>query len=161
MLKHLSKYNKKYFLSTGISNIKEIKQCVKILLSGKVKINNLYIMHCNSSYPTNFNELNLNNITTLQNNFNCNIGFSDHSIGVEGSIAAVALGAKVIEKHFTIDKNLSGPDQKISLIPSELKLMVSSIRNIEQSLVVIIKNQQNELKNKVHIRKSIVAKKYT
>ncbi len=159
LLKHLSKFKKKYFLSTGISTINEIRQCLKILLSGRVRLNDIYILHCNSSYPTKFNELNLNNITTLQNNFKCSIGFSDHSIGIEGSIAAVALGARVVEKHFTIDKSLSGPDQKISLTPSELKLMVASIRNIEKSLGSFKKiPTKNELKNKVHIRKSIVAK---
>ena len=160
LLNHLSKFKKKYFLSTGISNMKEINQCIKILISGKVNMNDIYILHCNSSYPTSFEDLNLNNIKTLQQKFNNNIGFSDHSIGVEGAIAAVALGAKVIEKHFTTDKKLSGPDQKISLTPSELKLMVSSIRNIEKSLGSFKKEPtKSELKNKLHIRKSIVAKK--
>ena len=115
-------------------------------------------MQCTSAYPTPFDEINLNVIATLRNRFKLNVGFSDHSLGVQASIAAVALGAKVIEKHFTLSKKLNGPDHRVSLNPKELKFMVKSIRIVEKTLGNKIKQiTKSEKKNIYIVRKSIVA----
>ena len=115
-------------------------------------------MQCTSAYPAPYNEINLNTIATLRNKFKLNIGFSDHSLGVQASVAAVALGAKVIEKHITLNKKLEGPDHRASLNPKEFKLMVDSIRIVEKTLGDKIKKiTKSEKKNIYIVRKSIVA----
>ncbi|MDE6357569.1 MAG: N-acetylneuraminate synthase family protein, partial [Eubacteriales bacterium] len=120
---------------------------------------NITVLHCNTDYPTAMEDVNLLAIKTMEKELNLPIGYSDHTDGIEVSISAVALGATVIEKHFTLDKNMEGPDHKASLEPTELKQMVSSIRNIEKALGNGIKEPSNsEKKNIVIARKSIVAK---
>ena len=159
-LKHLGSFNKKTFLSSGMSTISEIDLAVKTLLSSGLSKKKLVVLHCNSAYPTPYSDANLNAIKILFNRYKVATGFSDHTLGIEAPIAAVALGAKVIEKHFTISKKLKGPDHASSLEPKELNEMVKSIRNIENALG---KNKKfvtkSEKINKRYVRKSIVALK--
>ena len=159
-LNEISKFNKKVILSTGMSNINEIKTALDILTSKKVSLNQITVLHCNTEYPTCFSDVNLNAMINIKNTFNVNIGYSDHTLGIEVPIAATALGAKVIEKHFTLDRNMPGPDHAASLNPIELKSMVKSIRNIENALsgTGLKTPSNNELKNIIPARKSIVAK---
>jgi N,N'-diacetyllegionaminate synthase len=159
-LEVLGQFGKKIILSTGMSSIFEIKNAVKILITNGTKKNNITLMQCTSAYPAPYDEINLNTIATLRNIFKLNIGFSDHSLGIQASIAAVALGAKVIEKHLTLNKKLNGPDHRASLNPKEFKFMVQSIRIVEKTLGDKIKKiTKTEKKNISIIRKSIVAKK--
>lgn len=145
-------------LSTGMSNIKEIKKAIDVLK--KYKSKEISILHCNTEYPTPMKDVNLNVIGTLKKHFNLEVGYSDHTLGIEVSIAAVAMGAKIIEKHFTLDKNMIGPDHRASLNPNELKLMINSIRNIEKAFGSYEKKITNsEKKNRKIARKSIVASK--
>ena len=138
-LKRLSKINRKIILSTGMSNMIEIKQALKVLLSGKLKKKNISILHCNTDYPTPMKDVNLNAILSMKKDLKLNIGYSDHTIGTEVSIAAVCLGAKIIEKHITLNKLDKGPDHKSSLSINELKSLISAIRNIEKSFGSILK----------------------
>lgn len=157
-LEVLGKFRKKVILSTGMSSIFEIKKAIKTLTTNGTKKNNITLMQCTSAYPTPYDEINLNVMATLRNIFKLNIGFSDHSLGVYASIAAVALGAKVIEKHLTLSKNLKGPDHRTSLDPSEFKFMVQGIRIVEKALGDKAKKvTKSEKKNIYIVRKSIVA----
>jgi N,N'-diacetyllegionaminate synthase len=157
-LEVLGKFRKKIFLSTGMSNIYEIKKAIKTLRTNGTKKDNITLMQCTSAYPAPYNEINLNTIATLRNSLKLNIGFSDHSLGVHASIAAVALGAKVIEKHLTLNKKLKGPDHRASLNPKEFKLMVDGIRTVEKMLGSKTKSiTASEKKNINIVRKSIVA----
>jgi N,N'-diacetyllegionaminate synthase len=157
-LEALGKFGKKIILSTGMSNIYEIKKAIKTLIVNGTKKNNITLMQCTSAYPAPYDEINLNVIATLRNIFKLKIGFSDHSLGVQASIAAVALGAKFIEKHLTLSKKLKGPDHRASLDPSEFKFMVQSIRIVEKVLGSHIKQiTKSEKKNIYVVRKSIVA----
>jgi N,N'-diacetyllegionaminate synthase len=159
-LEVLGKLRKKIILSTGMSSISEIKKAIKTLSINGTKKKNITLMQCTSAYPAPYDEINLNTIATLKNIFKLNIGFSDHSLGIQASIAAVALGAKVIEKHLTLNKKLKGPDHRASLDPKEFKFMVQSIRIIEKTLGDKRKKiTKTEKKNISIIRKSIVAKK--
>ena len=140
-----------------MSNIKEITNAIKLLQS-KIKINKY--TYCISAYPTNIEDINLNAINVLKKKFKKNVGFSDHTIGIDGSIYAVWAGAKIIEKHFTLNKNLKGPDHKLSLSPNELKQMIKKIRKVEKILGDGKKHvRKSELPNIHIVRKSIVAKK--
>ena len=157
-LEVLGKFRKKIILSTGMSNISEIKKALKTLTINGTKKNNITLMQCTSAYPAPYDEINLNTIVTLRDIFKLNIGFSDHSLGVQASLAAVALGAKVIEKHITLSKKLKGPDHRASLDPKEFKFMVQGIRIVEKSLGSKIKKvTKSEKKNIYIVRKSIVA----
>ena len=157
-LEAVGKTKKKIILSTGMSNVDEIKKAIKTLITSGTKKNNIILMQCTSAYPAPYDEINLNTIATLKNLFKLNIGFSDHSVGVQASIAAVALGAKVIEKHLTLNKKLRGPDHRASLDPKEFKFMVKSIRIVEKTLGNKIKQvTKSEKKNIYIVRKSIVA----
>ncbi len=145
-------------LSTGMSFLGDIERAYNILLESGAS--SVKLLHCTSNYPCPMNEVNLNAMLTLKAAFKCEVGYSDHTLGIEVPIAAVALGATIIEKHFTLDKNMDGPDHKSSLDPEELKEMVQSIRNIEIALGNGIKcpnNSENETSKVVW--KSIVAKK--
>ena len=143
-----------------MTTIKEISQCLKILIKNGIKKKNISILHCTSDYPANYKDLNLNAIHLLKKIFKLNVGYSDHSKGIEAAIAAVSLGSKIIEKHFTINQNLPGPDHKASLNFREFKNMVSSIRNIEKSLGEEKKKISTaEIKNSKIVKKSIVASK--
>jgi N,N'-diacetyllegionaminate synthase len=157
-LEALGKFGKRIILSTGMSSISEIKKALKVLITNGAKKNSITLMQCTSAYPAPYEEINLNIIATLRNSFKLNIGFSDHSLGVQASIAAVALGAKVIEKHLTLSKKLIGPDHGASLDPKEFKFMVQSIRIVEKTLGNKIKKiTKSEKKNVYIVRKSIVA----
>jgi N,N'-diacetyllegionaminate synthase len=157
-LEALGKSGKKIILSTGMSSIYEIKKAIKTLIVNGTKKNNITLMQCTSAYPAPYDEINLNVIATLRNSFKLKIGFSDHSLGVQASIAATALGAKFIEKHLTLSKKLKGPDHRASLDPSEFKFMVQSIRIVEKVLGSHIKQiTKSEKKNIYIVRKSIVA----
>ena len=157
-LEVLGKFKKKVILSTGMSNINEIKKAIQTLVLNGTKKNNITLMQCTSAYPAPYDEINLNTIATLRNTFKLNIGFSDHSLGIQAGIAAVALGAKVIEKHITLSKKLKGPDHRASLNPQEFKFMAQSIRIVEKILGSKIKQiTKAEKKNIYVVRKSIVA----
>ena len=158
-LRHIGLLNKKIILSTGMANMEEIKEAMKVLTDSGTSKNNITILHANTMYPTPMVDVNLNAMLTIASVFGVSIGYSDHSLGIEVPIAAVAMGATVIEKHFTINNMLEGPDHKASLNPLELKKMVSSIRNIEIALGNGIKRPKNSEKPNIkHARKSIVAK---
>ena len=160
LLREIAKFKKPIILSTGMSNIDEIKEALNVLIRFGAKKEQITILHCNSEYPTPFNDVNLKAMLTIKEKFGTKIGYSDHTLGIEVSIAAVAMGASVIEKHFTISNELTGPDHKASLTPFELKKMVKAIRNIEISLGDGIKRVSlSEAKNKIVARKFIVAKK--
>ena len=153
-LKRIGQFHKPVIMSTGISTLEEIGAAMKVLKeNGAGKIT---LLHCTSEYPAPYEEVNLQAMQTLKNEFGCEVGYSDHTPGIEISLAAVALGATVIEKHFTLDKNMSGPDQKASIDISELRQLVKSIRNIESALGDGIKRVTvSEAKNKED-RKSVV-----
>lgn len=153
-LRFIKKKNKKVLLSTGASNTAEITEALKIL---KIK-KKVTIMHCNSAYPTPLNDINLNSLKFLQEKFNCNIGLSDHSLSIVAPSGAVAIGATVIEKHFTLSRKLQGPDHKSSLLPNEMSTMIKNIREMEKALGKKEKKiTKSEKKNRKIIRKSIVA----
>jgi N,N'-diacetyllegionaminate synthase len=159
-LKEISKRNRKVILSTGLSNLNEIKQALNVLSSNKLQRRNISILHCNTAYPTPLEDVNLKVLRKLKKIFNLPIGYSDHTLGIEVSLAAVSIGAKIIEKHFTLNKNFKGPDHKASLDVNELKVMIKSIRNIEKSFGSDEKKlTKSESKNIRYVRKFIVAKK--
>jgi sialic acid synthase SpsE len=138
----------------------EIEEALAVLINAGADKRNIIILHCNTEYPTPFSDVNLSAMKTIADRFGVEIGYSDHTRGIEVPIAAVALGAKVIEKHFTLDKNMEGPDHKASLEPSELKQMVQSIRNIEEAIGSGLKEPtSSEVKNIAIARKSIHAAK--
>ena len=133
-LKKIGSLKKKLILSTGMSTIEEIKKAINILISSGTKKKDITILHCSTQYPADKNNLNLLSIPLLKKKFKINVGYSDHSLGLQASLTAVALGAKIIEKHFTTNRQLSGPDQKASLSPNELMNFVKEIRNVEKIL---------------------------
>ena len=147
-------------ISTGMSTMNDIEQAVNVFLKAGHNQNNISIMHCNTEYPTEMKDVNLLAMKAIQIKFNTKVGYSDHTLGTEVPIAAVALGAKIIEKHFTLDRNLPGPDQLASLEPNELKFMVDSIKNIELAISGSGEKlpSESERKNIEIARKSIVAK---
>lgn len=159
-LRKAAKLFKKVIISTGMSTLLEIKHAVDVFEKEGVSKKNITILHCNTEYPTPFQDVNLLAMLHIQREFDTEIGYSDHTLGVEVPVAAVALGAKIIEKHFTLDKNLEGPDHAASLEPHELKNMVSAIRNIEMAIAGngIKEPSSSEIKNITIARKSIVAK---
>ena len=140
-----------------MSNMEEISAAISVLANNGISKEQLCILHCNTEYPTPFEDVNLKAMCSIQNHFNVEVGYSDHTLGIEVAVAAVALGAKVIEKHFTISRAMEGPDHAASLEPDELKEMVKSIRNIEKALSGngIKAPSPSELKNKTAARKSI------
>ena len=148
-------------LSTGMATIIEIKDAVKVLTDNGVNKDKITVLHCNTEYPTPMEDVNLRAMLHIQQEVGVAIGYSDHTLGIEVPIAAVALGATVIEKHFTLDKTLPGPDHKASLEPEELKAMVMAIRNIEKAVggSGLKEVSTSEAKNKPIARKSIVASK--
>ena len=157
-LRKLGALNKQIILSTGMADMGEIKDALGVLINSGTPLENITVLHCNSEYPTPFEDVNLRAMQTIGNAFGVAIGYSDHTPGIEVAIAAVALGAAVIEKHFTMDRDFPGPDHKASLEPDELKAMVQAIRNIEKALGDGIKKPSpSEYKNKPIVRKSIVA----
>jgi len=133
-LKAIAQTKKPVILSTGMANLDEIRAAIAVLITNGTKKEQLTVLHCNTEYPTPMYDVNLKAMLTIKKAFNVSIGYSDHTLGIEVPIAAVAMGATVIEKHFTLDRNLKGPDHKASLEPKELKDMVDAIRNIEKAI---------------------------
>lgn len=157
-LRKLGGLRKKLILSTGMSDLMEVKEAVDVLLAAGTTKERLTLLHCTTEYPTPFEDVNLRAMETLRAAFNVRVGYSDHTLGIETPIAAVALGAIVIEKHFTLNKTMAGPDHEASLAPEELTAMVNSIRNIERALGDGIKKcGPSEIKNRAIARKSLVA----
>jgi N,N'-diacetyllegionaminate synthase len=156
-LQAMSKAFPQIILSTGMANMQEIKEAMQILLNAETKKENITILHCNTEYPTPMQDVNLRAMNTIAKELDIAIGYSDHTLGIEVPIAAVALGATVIEKHFTLDRNMEGPDHRASLEPSELKAMVAAIRNIEQAISGsgVKEPSASESKNIAIARKSI------
>jgi N-acetylneuraminate synthase len=148
-------------LSTGMSTEEEIHEALNIFLNAGLSKDSITILHCNTEYPTPMKDVNLKAMLAIQERFGVSVGYSDHTLGIEVPIAAVAMGAKIIEKHFTLDRNLPGPDHLASLEPVELKAMVSAIRNIEKAISGSGKKEpsESERKNITIARKSIVAGK--
>ena len=159
LLRHVGRLNKQIILSTGMCELNEIAYAIEVLINSGTLKEKITILHCTSAYPAPMIDINLNAIQAMRKMFDISIGYSDHSLGTEVAIAAVALGASVIEKHFTIDRNLTGPDHKASLEPAELKSMIASIRKIEEAMGDGIKRvMSSEISNLVSARKSIVTK---
>ena len=157
-LRHIGSLDKKIVLSTGMSNLKEVGDALNILINAGTSKDNIIVLHANTMYPTPMEDVNLNAMLTMQKEFDVAVGYSDHTLGIEVDIAAVAMGASCIEKHFTLDKTMDGPDHKASLEPEELKSMVSAIRNIEKALGSSEKKPSpSETVNIDVARKSIVA----
>jgi len=159
-LKHIGSLGKRVILSTGMSDLKEVEDALSILIDAGTSKTNITVLHANTMYPTPMEDVNLNAMLTIQKEFDISVGYSDHTLGIEVDIAAVAMGATVIEKHFTLDKVMDGPDHKASLEPEELMIMVKGIRNIEKALGSSKKKPSpSESININIVRKSIVANK--
>jgi N,N'-diacetyllegionaminate synthase len=157
-LRYIGSLGKRVILSTGMSNLSEVGDALNILINAGTSKDNITVLHANTMYPTPMEDVNLNAMLTIQKEFSVSVGYSDHTLGIEVDIAAVAMGASVIEKHFTLDKSMEGPDHKASLEPSELKAMVDAIRNIEKALGSGEKKlSPSESENIKVVRKSIVA----
>lgn len=157
-LVEIAKTGKPVVMSTGMCELQEIDEAIKVLKTNGTS--DITLLHCNTQYPTPYKDVNLRAMETLRNRYKVKVGYSDHTKGIEVPIAAVALGAEVIEKHFTLDKNLPGPDHKASLEPKELAAMIFSIRNIEEALGSPNKTvSDSERENIAIARKSIVAAK--
>jgi len=157
-LRKTGAFKKRLILSTGMADLGEIEDALDVLTEFGTPIENITVLHCNTEYPTPFEDVNLRAMLTIGHAFGVAVGYSDHTPGIEVAVAAVAMGAAVLEKHFTLDRNLPGPDHKASLEPDELKAMVQAIRNIEKALGNGIKRPSpSEVKNKPIARKSLVA----
>ena len=148
----------KVILSTGMSDLGEVRDALDVLTASGTALDDITVLHCNTEYPTPFEDVNLRAMLSMAGDLGVRTGYSDHTVGIEVPIAAAALGAVVIEKHFTLDRNLPGPDHKASLEPKELKAMVRAIRNIEKAMGHGIKKPSpSEIKNIPVARRSIVA----
>jgi N,N'-diacetyllegionaminate synthase len=158
-LRHIGNFQKRVILSTGMSNLQEIGDAIKELEVAGTPKSQITVLHCTSAYPAPVTDVNLLAMRTIRENLDVAVGYSDHTLGTEVSIAAVALGASIIEKHFTLDRNLPGPDHKASLEPNELNFLVSQIRSIEKALGDGVKRPMpSEIENIDVARRSIVAK---
>ena len=159
-LRLIGQKNLPVILSTGMATLNEIGNALEVLQTAGTALAKIIVLHCNTEYPTLMEDVNLRAMFTIRNEFGVEVGYSDHTLGIEIPIAAAALGARVIEKHFTLDRNLPGPDHLASLEPNELLAMVKAIRNIEKAMGNGIKKPSaSEIKNIPIARKSIVAKK--
>ena len=159
-LRKIASFKKPVLLSTGMCTLGEVENALNVLIGGGLLMDEITVLHCNTEYPTPMKDANLRAIVTIRNAFNIKVGYSDHTVGIEAAIAAVSLGAHVIEKHITLDKMLPGPDHIASSEPEEFEAMVASIRRIEVALGDGIKKPSaSELKNIDIVRKSIVATK--
>jgi len=158
LLRHIGGLGKRVILSTGMSTMDEIESAISVLENSGTPRSKVTVLHCTTAYPAPMSDVNLSAMQSIKSALNVEIGYSDHTLGIEIPIAAVALGATVIEKHFTLDRNMPGPDHKASLEPAELKAMINAIRNIEQALGDGVKRlMPSEVENIVIARKSIVA----
>ena len=157
-LKEIAKLKKEIILSTGMSSIQEIRNALEILINSGINKKSITLLHCNTDYPTKFEDVNLSAMQNMRKLFNTKIGYSDHTLGIEVPIAATALGANIIEKHFTLDKKMKGPDHKASLEPHEFKEMVRCIKNISRAhgngKKILTRSEKKNIK---FVRKSIVA----
>ena len=157
-IRHIGEMGKPVIMSTGMATLDEVRVAMDILLEAGIAKDDITILHCNTEYPTPMEDVNLRAMLAIQDELGVKVGYSDHTIGIEIPVAAVALGATVIEKHFTLDRNYPGPDHAASLEPGELKAMVSAIRNIERAMGDGIKKPSpSEAKNLPIARRSIVA----
>lgn len=157
LLREVGKTGKEVIISSGMSTLDEVREALDILKEFGSK--RITVLHCNTEYPTPYEDVNLNAMVTMREKLNINVGYSDHTSGIEIPIAATALGASVIEKHFTLDKLMEGPDHKASLEPMELEKMIASIRIVEKAMGNGVKEpSDSESKNINIVRKSIVAK---
>tara|TARA_Y100001978_G_scaffold201066_1_gene218610 strand:+ start:582 stop:1604 length:1023 start_codon:yes stop_codon:yes gene_type:complete len=157
-LREIGLTNLPIILSTGMANLEEINNALNILTESGRDKNSITVLHCTSEYPAPYKNVNLKAMNTIKESCKVNVGYSDHTLGIEVSIAAVSLGASIIEKHITLNKSQSGPDHKASLDPKEFELMVKGIRIIEKSLGIETKKpSENEIANSLLVRKSIVA----
>ena len=157
-LRKIGRLRKRVILSTGMSDLNEIKQALDVLIASGTLKKNITVLHCTTEYPARYSDVNLSAMRAIRDTFKIDVGYSDHSPGIEVPIAAAALGASVIEKHFTLDKSMPGPDHKASLDPQELAAMIRAIRNIELCMGDGIKKASApEQRNKACVRKSIVA----
>lgn len=158
LIQHIGRLGKQVILSTGMAQMEEIEAAIGVLEVAGTPRSQIVVLHCTSAYPVPMSDVNLSAMRTIKEKFNVPVGYSDHTLGIEIPIAAVALGAVVIEKHFTLDRNLPGPDHKASLEPNELKSMIDGIRNIEEALGDGVKRAMpSEAPNLWVIRQSIVA----
>ena len=156
-LKHIASKNKPIIMSTGMANLSNVEKALDTIYSVNKTVE-IYLLHCTTNYPCPYDEVNLKAMLTLKEVFKLPVGYSDHTLGIEVPIAAVAIGAQIIEKHFTLDKNLLGPDHKASLEPIELKAMVNAIRNIEKALGDGIKKpNKSEKEIEGVVRKKLIA----
>lgn len=158
-LRKIASFGRDIVMSTGMANLNEVEVALNVILESGLNKDEVVILHCNTEYPTPMHDVNLKAMLDIQKKLKVQIGYSDHTLGIEVPIAAVALGAMIIEKHFTLDRNMPGPDHSASLEPDELRNMVSAIRNIEKAISGsgIKEPSPSELKNKAIARKSIVA----
>jgi len=157
-LKKIGGLKKKVILSSGMSSLKDVGRAVRVLVRAGTRRSDITVLHCNTEYPTPYRDVNLSAMLTIRKRFKLKVGYSDHTPGIEVPVAAASLGAEVIEKHFTLDKKMAGPDHKASLDPGELERMVKAVRNIEEILGDGVKRvTPSEFKNKDIVRKSIVA----
>jgi len=157
-LRQIGRLGRPVIISTGMTTLDEIRNALNILIESGTEKEQITILHCNTEYPTPMEDVNLKAMLTIRDELGVKIGYSDHTLGIEVAISAVAMGATVIEKHFTLDRNMSGPDHAASLEPEELKAMVTAIRNIEKAMGDGIKKpSSSETKNIAVARKSIVA----
>ncbi len=157
-LRKIASMGQPVVMSTGMSRLGEVDDAVGVLLDGGLTLDMITLLHCNTEYPTPYTDVNLRAMLTLRDAIGCRVGYSDHTLGIEVPVAAVAMGAEVIEKHFTLDKTLPGPDHVASLEPAELKAMVSAIRHTEAALGSGRKDvSPSERKNIAIARKSIIA----
>ena len=157
-LRHIGQLCKAVILSTGMATLGDIEAAIDVLQQAGTSRSQITVLHCTTEYPTPMNEVNLRAMQSIHTAFGVAVGYSDHTTGIEVAIAAVAMGATVIEKHFTLDRNLPGPDHQASLEPNELRSMIAAIRNIEFALGDGIKRlAPSEVRNKLFVRKSLVA----
>jgi len=157
-LRHIGSLNKQVVLSTGMANLGEIEDALAVLIGSGTGKDNITVLHANTMYPTPMQDVNLKAMQTIGSAFDIAYGYSDHTLGIEVDIAAVAMGASMIEKHFTLDKTMEGPDHQASLEPNDLKAMVEAIRNIEIALGSQLKKPSSSETPNIHVvRKSIVA----
>lgn len=158
-LRHIAQFGKNVILSTGMATLGDIEAAIEVLEQSGTPRARLVVLHCNTEYPTPMADVNLRAMETIHTAFGVSVGYSDHTLGIEVAIASVAMGASVVEKHFTLDRNLPGPDHQASLEPAELKAMISAIRNVELAMGDGIKRlSTSEARNKPVVRKSLVAK---
>lgn len=158
-LRKIGSLRREIIMSTGMATLAKVKDALNVLVRSGTKKKDIVVLHCNTEYPTPFKDVNLLAMVTMKNTLGVQVGYSDHTLGIEIAIAAVALGASVIEKHFTLDKKMHGPDHQASLEPDELRRMVNAVRNIEEAMGSGVKQASPSEKANIGVaRKSIVAR---